>query len=352
MTGFRIRERVAARLNLLPEALYDAFPAVLFGRVLVIASSLGLFDELDRRAQTPEEISRSLNLPLESAELMLSSLNAAGYLKKRRAVYSLAPQAAKWLVRSSPHSLANFLEYVELLHARWLTLEDSLRRGKPLKTYVETFGLDEWRIYTDGMMDLAKLILPRLLPKIELPEGARTLLDLGGSHGLYALELCRRYPLLRATITDFPAVLARTVALVEEYGLGHRVKLLPCNIIDASLRPAPHDVVLAFNIVHGFRPEANRALLSTIAAALFPGGLLLILDQFKNERSRGAARMLPMMVGVNLLNEIGGNVYDSAEVQGWCREAGLVRVRYHRLSLPGVGLISARGSSRAFRAEI
>ncbi|HYQ85769.1 MAG TPA: methyltransferase [Bacteroidota bacterium] len=350
MTRFRIKDRVAARLNLLPEALYDAFPAVLFGRVLVLASRFGIFDELNRRAQTPAEIARSLSLPLESAELMLSSLNAAGYLKKRRAVYSLAPQAAKWLVRTSPHSLAHLLEYLDLLHHHWLTLEDSLRRGRPLTTYVETFGEDEWRIYTDGMMDLAKLIIPRLLPKIALPAGARSLLDLGGSHGLYAIELCRKHPGLKATIADFPPVLSRTGEIVREYGLGDRVTLLPCNIADASF--PPHDVVLAFNILHGFRREVNRSLFEKIASALNPGGLLLILDQFKDERSRGAARMLPMMVGVNLLNEIGGTVYGSAEVQGWCREAGLLKVRYHRLSLPGVGLISARGSFRAFRTEL
>ena len=339
MTGFRIKERVAARLNLLPEALYDAFPAVLFGRVLVIASRLGLFDELDRRAQTAEEISRSLDLPLESAGLMLTSLNAAGYLKKRKAGYSLAPQSAKWLAGSSPHSLAHFLEYLDLLHAHWLTLEDSLRRGRPLKTYVETFSGDEWRIYTDGMMDLAKMILPRLLPKLVLPPGARSLLDLGGSHGLYAIELCRTHPGLKATIADFPAVLSRTGEIIREYGLGDRVTLLPCDITDASFRP--HDVVLAFNILHGFRREVNRSLLKKIASALNPGGSLLILDFFKNDRSRGVARMLPLMVGVNLLNEIGGTVYGSGEVRTWCLEAGLVRVKRRRLPLPGLGLISA-----------
>ena len=336
---FRIKERVAARLNLLPEALYDAFPAVLFGRVLVLASRFGIFEELDRRPQTPEEISRSLTLPPESVELLLSSLHEAGYLKKQKAAYSLAPQAAKWLVRSSPYTFTHFLEYIELLHAHWLTLEHSLRHGKPSKTYVETFSDTEWRIYTDGMMDLANLILPRIRSRLVLPAGAESVLDLGGSHGLYSMELCRNHPGLRATIADFPAVLSRTGEVVRELGLSSRVTLLPCNITDASF--PPHDVVLAFNIVHGFRREVNRALLKKIASTLNPGGKLFILDQFKNERLRGAARMIPLMVGVNLLNEIGGNVYHSEEVQSWCIEAGLVRVKYFRLSLPGLGLITA-----------
>ncbi|WP_276615627.1 hypothetical protein [Nonomuraea basaltis] len=35
-----------------------------------------------------------------------------------------------------------------------------------------------------------------------LPEGSKSLLDLGGSHGLYAEAFCRAYPGLAGTIVD------------------------------------------------------------------------------------------------------------------------------------------------------
>src|SRR5260221_7989610 len=109
MKNFRISEHLAASLNLLPAALYDAFPAVLFGRVLVLASRLGVFEALDRSPLTLEQVSSELKLPGQSAELILSSLEAKGYLRRKRDLYSLAPQARKWLVRSSPHYIRRFL---------------------------------------------------------------------------------------------------------------------------------------------------------------------------------------------------------------------------------------------------
>lgn len=344
MNGLRATERIAASLNLLPAALYDAFPAVLFGRVLVLASRLGVFDLLDRCPLAADQVSRELNVPLASAELILASLHAKKYLIKRRMKYSPAPQARKWLVKSSPHSLSNFLLYVELLHSHWMSLEHSLRSGKPEHGYIETFTAREWVIYTDGMMDLARLIMPRLLPKIALRADARSLLDIGGSHGLYAIELCRRHPRMSATVADHPSVLARTREIVREHGLSERISLLPCDLSSPSFGREQHDVVLLFNILHGFLPEANRSLLAAAGAALRPGGMLFILDQFKRETSRGADRLLPLMVGINLLNEIGGNVYDVGEVRGWCEEAGVNRISSRRLSLPGLGLLTARKS--------
>jgi len=47
------------------------------------------------------------------------------------------------------------------------------------------------------------------------------------------------------------------------------------------------------------------------------------------------------MVGVNLANEIGGNVYSFEEVASWCRTAGLTEIHRYRLRLPGVHLIRA-----------
>jgi hypothetical protein len=342
MKDFRITERFGAHLNLLPAALYDAFPAVLFGRVLVLASRLGVFEALDRRSLTIDQLSPELKLPVVSTELILASLESKGYLRRRNGLYSLAPQARKWLVRSSPHYIGNFIRYIELLHARWMQLEQSLASGSPERGYIDTFTPAQWLIYTDGMMDLARLIMPRLLPLVTLPPTARSLLDIGGSHGLYSIELCKRFPGLRATVADLPPVLERTREIVREQGLSDRISFLPCNLTDSSFAPGRYDAALMFNIIHGFAPRENKALLARVASALNSGGRLFIMDQFKWEKSRGVDRLLPLMVGINLLNEAGGNSYDGREVSSWCREAGFGEVGLKRLVLPGVGLITAR----------
>ncbi|MBI1805288.1 MAG: methyltransferase domain-containing protein [Ignavibacteriae bacterium] len=341
MSTFTLREFFAARLNFLPSALYDSFPAVLLGRALVLAHKLGVFEALHDRPRTDRELVSSLNLPLKSLQLLLPPLSASGYLKKYGDSYSLTAQSKKWLVKSAPHYIGNFLAYIELLHGHWMYLEDTLKAGKPPKTYVEMFTEKEWKIYTLGMMDLAGLLIPHVIPQLKLAANASSLLDVCGSHGLYSIELCKRNPNLTATIADFPEVLTTTREIVRKHRLENRIQLLPCDVTRASFNNEQYDAVLAFNIIHGFPVETNRHFIESLAAALRRGGSLYILDQLKDTRSKGVDQLLPLMVGLNLLNEIGGNVYSFSEVKSWCEKAGLNNVQFNRLSVPGVHLVHA-----------
>jgi hypothetical protein len=46
-------------------------------------------------------------------------------------------------------------------------------------------------------------VVARTLP---IPPSPTAMLDLGGSHGLYSVALCRRYPTLDGTILEPPQV--------------------------------------------------------------------------------------------------------------------------------------------------
>jgi len=279
---------------------------------------------------------------LKSIRLLLPPLAAAGYLNKKANIYSLTRQSEKWLVTSSPYSIVNFLRYIELLHKHWMSLEETLSAGHPEKTYMETFTEGEWKTYTLGMMDLAKLLAPHVIPKLKLPSTPIALLDACGSHGLYTIRLCTDNPKLTATIADFPEVLATTREIVRSHGMENRVQLLPCDVTKTQFNAVSYDIVLAFNIIHGFSSEVNRRFIESLITALKPGGSLFILDQLSDWKNKGAGRLLPLLVGLNLLNEIGGSVYRFSEVKSWCEAAGLRDVTLHRLTVPGVHLIGAK----------
>jgi len=50
-------------------------------------------------------------------------------------------------------------------------------------------------------------------------------------------------------------------------------------------------------------------------------------------------QFVPLLVGMNLLTEIGGNTYRVGQVIEWCE--GFSSARHARLRIPGVGLIVA-----------
>ncbi len=339
MNRLTLTERLSASLNLLPGALYDAFPAVLFGRILALASRRGIFELLRLKPATGDNIAGALGMQAIPTKHLLDALSAAGYLRKKGESYRLTRQSSKWLLSSSPHYVGNFLAYLDLLYSHWVDLDQALTSGRPARTYLEIFRDAEWRTYTLGMMDLARLTIPMVIPKLTMPRNATELVDLGGSHGLYAIELCKRYPSLHATIVDLPEVLVTTRDILHEHHFEGRIATSASNITDATFPPESIDVVLAFNIIHGFDEVSNRRLLRKIGAALRPGGMLYILDQIEAEGRRGAGRMIPLLMGIHMLNEIGGTVYTLPQLRSLCTEAGLKQSTLIRLRLPGVSLL-------------
>jgi SAM-dependent methyltransferase len=334
---FTLLERILRRLHLLPTPVMDAFANVLFGRALVIAVRRGLFDLLAAGAMTGAQISAAARLHPQALHLLLDSCVVCGYLSCRQGSYHLTAEGRKWLCRDSPDSLVNLLAYFELLHRHWADLEISLEQGAPQHPYFEIFTDDDWRVYVLGMRDLARLLLPHVTTKIVPGSNARHLLDIGGSHGLYALECCRRRPDLHATIMDFAPALAHASIFARQAGMEERVRLHAGDFLIEPLPPG-QDVVLMFNIIHGLSREENRSLVARALAVLRPGGKLFILDQMREENGPASdlAAFIPLMVGLNLLNEVGGTTYSVREVKSWCDGR---RVREVKLRLPGVVLV-------------
>ncbi|HLX11595.1 MAG TPA: class I SAM-dependent methyltransferase, partial [Bacteroidota bacterium] len=275
----------------------------------------------------------------QPTSLLLEALSQGGYLRRSGDIYRLAPQAKKWLVKSSPHYIGNFIAYLEILHSHWGYLESTIRNGKPPSTYFETFTENEWAVYTAGMNDLAKLIIPHVLPKIAIPPKAVSLLDVGGSHGLYSIKLVEKHPNLHAVIADVPEVLVHTKKNISDANLGSRISVQPCEVTTTEFPKNSYDVILLFNLIHGLTEDANRNLLHTLVKSLKDGGTIYILDQFKTDKQSGMKSFLPLMVGLNLLNETGGRVYSVDEVNGWCAAEGLRNISFRKLRLPGVGLM-------------
>lgn len=330
-------ERLLHRLHLLPTPLLDSFGNVLYGRALAIAVRRGVFEALEAKPLTVPEIARNTSMSHEGVELLVDAFVVGGYLAHKGDKYGLSAEGAKWLVKSSPAYLGNLVRYFETLYDRWNYLEHSLDKGQPPRRYYEKFSDEDWRVYVLGMRDLARLLMARVQKRIALPANPKSLLDLGGSHGLYAVECCRRYPTLKAQVIDFAEALRHADSIVREEGMEGSVTLSAGDFLTMEL-PAHQDGILAFNIIHGLSADENRHLITRALGALVPGGKLYILDQLKGESGKSPlSRFVPLMVGLNLLNEIGGNTYTFDQVKGWC--GGATEVKRYRLRFPGVSVI-------------
>jgi SAM-dependent methyltransferase len=330
-------ELLLARLNLLPLPVADSFGSVITGMALAAAVRHRVPESLAEGPRPISRIARDTGLNPEAVRLLVETLGAQGYCRMSGEDVRLTAAGRKWLLRSSPHSVADLLRYVESRYRRWADLDHALLHGAPAVPYTDEFGPAEWEVYAAGMASLARILLPAVRRLVRLRPGDRVLLDLGGSHGLYAADCCARHPGLRATVVDYPGALEYGRRLAADRGDGGRVEFRAGDI--RLYRHAEGaDVVLLFNVVHGFDVETNRAMIRNLLASLRPGGRIYILDQFRGGRSRrGGGALIPLAVGLNLLNEIGGGSYSVEEVRGWAEGDGKLAVL--RTRIPGVGML-------------
>jgi hypothetical protein len=331
-------ERVLHRLHLLPVPVIDAFSNIVYGRVLTIAIRRGFFEALTGGPLSHHDLAALTALSPEAVKLMGEAFVIGGYLRRRGDRYRLSREGRKWLTSQSPRYLGNLAAYFETLFPRWGAMEHALELGAPPMPYFEAFKEQDWKTYVLGMRDLARLLVPRVLPKLVLPDNPRLVLDVGGSHALYSIECCRKYPGLRAVVMDYAQALHQTAELVKEVGMEDRIVLLEGDFLRTPFLRGS-DGVFLFNIIHGLKEEENVALIGRAIDALKPGGKLFILDQMSQAKGSSLlSRFITVTVGMNLLNEIGGTVYSVEQVAGWCRGA---QTRHVPLGLPGVSMVVA-----------
>jgi hypothetical protein len=337
-----MKERVLAHLTKQPVPILDAFASVLLGRALMVCNSFGVFDALHESPCSASELAVKTGMSLRGADILLRTVEAGGYVVKEGDRFRNTKVAERWLTKTSPHYIGHLVQYFGELFSRWEYLERTVQHGEPEKPYFEYFGGNEWEIYTYGMMDLARFLMPQVLRIVQLPKSARRLLDIGGSHGLYSMELCRFHPGLKADVLDLDKVVPVGRKIIKELGMSSQVTYHAADFMRDSVGNG-YDVALVFNIIHGLKPQENLSLMKKVCAALNPGGNVVIMDQLRDgKKGSSLSRLIPAVVGLNLFNEIGANSYRAREVLEWCSEAGFEKCTVKWLRSPGVAVIQAR----------
>lgn len=148
----------------------------------------------------------------------------------------------------------------------------------------------------------------------------RLLLDVGGGTGIYSIACLQRYPQLKSIVWDRPEVLKVAGEMAAAYGVADRLQLVPGDMFVDPV-PAGADVILLSNILHDWDVPQCKTLINRCAAALGPGGRLVIHDVFLNDALDGP---LPVaLYSAALFQVTEGRAYSAGEFRAWLAEAGL-----------------------------
>jgi 2-polyprenyl-3-methyl-5-hydroxy-6-metoxy-1,4-benzoquinol methylase len=334
-------EWLALKLNLAPKPLIDTQILFNSARAIMAGAELGIFDAIGTQARTADEICQSCQTHPRSTKQLLDCLVGVGYLKWSGEKYALKQELQKWLLKESEANLTSKLRF-QILEWDWMAkLEEYVRSGKPLDAH-SSISDKHWPIYQEAMRDLSFNAARELAGKIPMSEGAKSMLDIGGSHGLYSIEICKRHPSLCSTILELPGAIASASAIAQRYDQTGRVKHVAGNALADDLGANSYDLVLINNLVHHFTAEQNLLLAAKAARALKPGGHFAIGDMIRAEKP-GEGGVVASTMGLYFsLTSSSGN-WSATEIESWQELAGLTHAKtIASMSIPGFKLIIAR----------
>ena len=315
---------------------------------VLAAGQLGLFEALARGPRTVPALARQLSAPAHGLERLVDLLVLGGWLQRRGAKIANTKTTQRWFTSRGAIDYTPGLLWTADAWRLTSDLAGSLRRGGPeLRLWdrmVKEPGLGER--FAAYMHAFARHAGPHIARSVRVPRTARRLLDVGGSHGLHSLAFCERHPQLSAVVFDHAVSLRTTKANVKAHGLGDRVTTRAGDCVTDALGSG-FDVVLYFSVAHNQSPADNAAVLAKCAAALNPGGLLVVQDYLRDHMPKdyGAA------FDLTLLLEVGTHTHRLADFQQWIADAGLVDCRHRVLRPAAMGsvLVAKKPLSRAAR---
>jgi 2-polyprenyl-3-methyl-5-hydroxy-6-metoxy-1,4-benzoquinol methylase len=340
VVGENLLERLFSRSNIGPWPIVHTQIAYTLARVVMAGTRLGIFEALGDTPLSAAQVAAACGTDPVATDKLLFALAASGYARQRDGGYVLTPRSRRGLRRDSARSVADM---VALQYEGWDLLgraEEYVRHGTPIDLH-ETFSPERWGVYQRGMRAMASALGPELVLRLPVPKGAREMLDIGGSHGHYSVLVCRRHRRLRSTVLDLPQAVEHAAPLLAAAGMGDRVVHREGDALVDDLGSSSYDLVLIAQVVHHFTAEQNRDLVRRVATALRPGGILAIVEEFRQTNARRAGQIGGLLEFYFALTSRSGT-WTVEEIAGWQQAAGLTPRRPIRfLTAPGIGIQAA-----------
>ena len=334
--GESFRERAALLLGIGPRPFLESHGTLILAQALMVAAKVGLFEAIASDARTPAGVAARCGIDERATGKLLSVLAASGYVEAAAGVYSLTPEASRWLLPDSEHSLHDSLLF-RFVEWNWIGgLEGFVRSGRPVEIHAG-MSAPEWDLYQRGMRSLASGLGGEVARRTPVPAGASRMLDLGGAHGLFSAVLCRRYPGLRAEILDLPEAVEQAAPRMEREGLGDRVRFRAGDALTEELGANAFDLVFVSNLLHHLEPSQSRDVIRRAARALRPAGVLVIQELF-TPSSAGRDGQVGALADLYFSLTSASGTLSVEELASWQREAGLRPRRPIRFAtFPGAG---------------
>jgi SAM-dependent methyltransferase len=308
-----------------PEKILRQAQAFMESRILLTAAELNVFTILQKAPLTAQEAALKIGAEVKALVSLLDAIAAMGLLKKKEGTYFCEPSVAQLLADDSPVTVRPMVLHMASLWTRWSRLTATVKGiPAPTKQLDFTRNPEELQAFIGAMHSIGTPLAKQIVAAVD-SGAAKSLLDVGGGSGTYAIAFLQASPEMKATLFDLPEVIEMARTRLTREGLLDRTTLVAGNYHQDDL-PGGQDLVLLSAIIHSNNPEQNLALYRKIFRVLQPGGRLLIRDHVMDpdrvQPKDGAIFSINMLVGT-----LGGNTYTYEEIESGLSHAGFTKIR-------------------------
>ncbi len=257
-------------------ALFDIVAGFVQSQVLFAVVELRLLHLLADGPATALSLAQRASVPAERMAVLLQAAAGLGLLRRRRDGSSALARRGAALI--GVPGLEAMVRHHDVLY-RDLADPVAFLRGETdpelARFWPYVFGAGGavdpaiTARYSALMADSQALVAEETLAQVDL-SGVRHLMDVGGGTGAFLAAASAKYPAMRLTLFDLPAV-------VRAVPKGARFAVAEGSFRDDPLPPGA-DAISLVRVLYDHADATVAALLRSVHAALPPGGRLIVSE--------------------------------------------------------------------------
>ncbi len=307
-------------------------------QVLFVAIDMDVFTLTAGNGKSCKVIARKLRTDLRATEMILNVLVSLEFLRKIGEVYRNTAISNRYLVKGSQLYQGDRIHHFHNMWDCWSKLNVAIKTGKPTAYDNAEEEVDEKRLreFIRAMHNIGAVQAGEICKELHLRK-YRSLLDLAGGQGTYAVRFVKENPKLKAVVFDLPEVIKITRDHIKESGMKGKVTTKAGDCLKDSFGKELYDIVFVSNLLHIYKPGENRKILKKCWDSLLKKGIVVIqefvLNSAKTQPLFGTLFSLNMLMGTHR-----GSSYSYVEMKEWLKDVGFKNIKKVNLDLDS-GLI-------------
>lgn len=287
MNFFETKKKQPA-LQSMEQAQHIAFGPVIFQASRILRDS-GILAEISNSTDglTQSQVVEKVKLPVYGVRVLLEAGLGIGLLTCKDGIYNITDVA--YFILNDKLTTVNMDFIHDVCYQGLFHLEASIKNGKP--EGLKVFG--DWPTVYDALAHLPKQVqkswfafdhyysdfaFPELLPLV-FKRNPKTLLDIGGNTGKWALQCFEYNSEINVAIFDLPGQVEVARTQIEERGFRDRISFHSGNVLDPN-QPLPpgFDAIWMSQFLDCFSEEQIILILKKCLKALSVQGCVYILE--------------------------------------------------------------------------